>query len=290
MSQIYLNLAINGVVEGLMVAMIALSIACTYAIARFPNAAVGDYATLSAYAAYFVYAKAGLGVIAAGLVGGIAGAALSLFFYWAVFRHIDRVSYVAALLASIGIAMLTRNVLTFFIGHDPVVFPIPLARAFNLAGMLIQPTDLIVAGVCAGSLAVVFALFRFTSIGRQMRAMADNVELARTGGIKVTRVLVVQWTVAGLVAGIAGVLLGIKSVIQPESGWTILLAGFAAAILGGMTSLPGAVVGGILIGVVQEVSVNVVGGSYKLMVPFVVILLVLLLRPSGLFGRSEVTR
>lgn len=290
MSQIYVNLAVNGLVEGLVVAMIALSVVCTYSIARFPNAAVGDYATLGAYAAYFAYTKAATGVVLAGLVGGVAIAVVSLVFYAAVFRPLEGRGYVAPLLASIGVAMLCRNVLTFFIGHDPLVFPIPLKRAFNLGGVLIQPTDLVVAGVCIATLGAVFALFHGTAIGRQMRAMADDSGLARTGGIRTHRVLVVQWAVAGFIAGLAGVLLGIKSVIQPESGWTILLAGFAAAILGGLTSLPGAVLGGLLIGVVQEVSVDLVGGSYKLMVPFIVILLVLLVRPAGLLGRQQATR
>lgn len=290
MGQIYANLAINGLVEGLVVAMIALSVVCTYSIARFPNAAVGDFATIGAYAAYFAFTKTAMGVVAAGLVGGVSVAILSLVVYGAVFRPLEGRGFVAPLLASIGVALLSRNVLTFYLGHDPIVFPIQLSRAFNLGGVMIQPTDLVVAGVCAATLLAVFALFRYTSIGRQMRAMADNTDLARTSGVRTHRVLIVQWVVAGFVAGMAGVLLGIKSVIQPESGWTILLAGFAAAILGGLTSLPGAVLGGIVIGVAQEVSVNLVGGSYKLMVPFVVILVVLLFRPAGLLGRYDPTR
>jgi len=288
--QLYINLAVNGLVEGLIVAMLALSIVCTYSIARFPNAAAGDYATIGAYAAFYAYTKLAVGVIAAGLLGGLAVAVLSVAFYWMVFRRLEGRGYVAALLASIGIAILSRNVMTFVVGHDPVVFPIPLQRAINVGGVFIQPSDVALAIVSCVILGAVFGLFRFTAIGRQMRALADNQDLARTSGIVTGRVLVVQWLVAGFIAGATGVMLGIKSVIQPESGWSLLLASFAAAILGGLTNLPGAVIGGIIIGVAQELSVNVLGGSYKLGVPFVVILLVLLFRPSGLFGQLRVAR
>ncbi|MFO1281401.1 MAG: branched-chain amino acid ABC transporter permease [Burkholderiales bacterium] len=270
--------------------MLALSIVCTYAIARFPNAAAGDYATIGAYATFIAYTKLGVGIVVAGLLGGLAIAVLSVFFYWAVFRRIEGQGYVAALLASIGIAMLSRNTLTYALGHDPLVFPVPLQRAFDWGGVYVQPTDAWLALMGAAVLAAVFALFHATSIGRQMRALADSRDLARASGIDVDRVLVAQWLVAGFIAAAAGVMLGIKSVIQPESGWTMLLAGFAAAILGGLTSLPGAVVGGLLIGVTQELSVNLVGGSYKLTVPFFVILGVLLVRPEGIFGRSRAAR
>ena len=123
-----------------------------------------------------------------------------------------------------------------------------------------------------------------------MRAVADDRDLARVSGIRPERVMVALWLMAGAVAGLAGMMLGIKTVVAPEVGWEMLLPAFTAAILGGIGSAPGAVLAWLLLGVAQEVSTPFVGFSYKIAIAFLVMLGVLLMRPSGLFGRSESVR
>ena len=122
------------------------------------------------------------------------------------------------------------------------------------------------------------------------RALADNPDLARLSGIRTQALMWQLWTLAGALSGVGGVLLGVKSVVMPELGWEMLLPAFAAMILGGIGSPVGAVAGALLMGVGQELSVQWVGPSYKIVVSFLVLLTVLLLRPAGLFGRVEAVR
>jgi len=123
-----------------------------------------------------------------------------------------------------------------------------------------------------------------------MRAVADNRDLARVSGIRPEPVMLTLWALAGAVSAVAGLMIGLKTIVTPEVGWDMLLPAFAAAILGGIGSPVGAIVAGLLIGVAQEVSTPLVGFTYKIALAFVVMLAVLLVRPRGLFGRIEGVR
>jgi len=228
--------------------------------------------------------------VPAALAAMITSAAVSVFFYLTVFRRLARRSSVAALIASIGIAFMLRSVITFFLGYDQRAYGLPILRAFKVGPVRLVPTDLYLSLTALAALAVVFVALYFTPLGRRMRAVADNPELARTSGIDADRVLVVLWILVGAISGLAGVLLGVKTVISPEMGWDILLPAFAATILGGIGSPVGAVLGSLLLGVAQEISTPFVGFTYKLGIGFVVLLLVLLVRPAGMFGRAELVR
>jgi branched-chain amino acid transport system permease protein len=285
----YANLVIAGAIEGMMIALAAMVVTLVFGIARFPNAATGDYMTLGAYAALGAHAVTG-SLILASLAGMAASASTALLFYWTVFRKLAGRSVVALLIASIGIAFLVRSVLSFFLGYEQRVFQVPIVRALRFGEIRINPLDLRLSAVAAATLAIVFAILYWTPVGRRMRAVADNRELARASGIDAGRVMLALWALTGAIAAVAGIMLGLKTVVAPELGWEMLLPAFAAAILGGVGNPVGAVVAGILLGVAQELSTPLVGFTYKLALAFVVLLVVLLLRPQGLFGRIEAVR
>ena len=139
-------------------------------------------------------------------------------------------------------------------------------------------------------MALLFALLHLTPIGRQMRAIADNPDLARACGIRSGRVQLALWAVAGVLSALGGMMFGVKAVVSPELGWELLIPAFAAMILGGIGSPVGALAGGVLLGIASELSVPFVGPSYKIAVAFALLLLVLLLRPRGLFGKAILAR
>ena len=288
----YANLALNGLVEGLVIALAALAVTLVFAVARFPNAATGDFMTAGAYAGIGVQAL-GLGssVWLSGLAAVAATMALAAVAYLAVFRRLLGRSLVAALLASIGVAFLVRSLLTFFIGHDQHVFQgVPITRAMNFGGVRVLPLDLYLGAAALVCLAVVFAVLFLSPVGRRMRAVADDPDLARVSGIRVGRVMLTLWLLVGAVTAVGGMIVGIKTVVMPEMGWDLLLPAFAAAILGGVGSPTGAVLAGVLLGVAQELSTPFVGFSYKIALSFVVLVVILLVRPQGLFGRLERVR
>ena len=286
----FLNLLINGLVEGLIIALPALALTLVMGICRFPNAAAGDTATLGAYVAFGLQ-QAGLKVFALNALGGVAACALvSVLLYRFVFQRLAGASMASSLLAAIGLGFMLRSLIAMVAGHDPQTYDLPLVRAWNLGGVRILPTDLAAAAVAAGLLALVFAWLTFSPSGRRLRAVADNPDLARLAGIRARRLLWTLWLVAGALCGAGGVLLGAKAVVMPEIGWDMLLPAFAAMILGGIGNPLGAVAGALVMGVVQELSVPLVGPTYKIAVAFVAILAVLLVRPAGLFGRVEKLR
>jgi branched-chain amino acid transport system permease protein len=133
-------------------------------------------------------------------------------------------------------------------------------------------------------MALVFLLLHRSPVGRRMRAIADNPQLAQASGIPAMRVMAILWLVAGALSGLAGFLLAVKTIVTPELGWDFLLPAFAATILGTIGNPLGAVIGGILIGMAQEVSTPFVGFTYKIAIGFLVMLAVLLIRPGGLFA------
>jgi neutral amino acid transport system permease protein len=285
----WIELVIAGIVSGLVIGLMALSVTLVFGIARFPNAAAGDIMTAGAYGA--LWGQKALGSM---LVGGVAGAgvgaALGLGAWWLVFRRLAGRAAVALLVASIGIGFAIRAALGLVFGHSQQVFQLPLVRPWRIEGVRLHPNDLMLAAVAFAALSVVFAMLYLTPIGRRMRAVADDPALARVSGIAPQRVMVALWLLAGAVAGVAGAILGAKTIVSPEIGWDMLLPAFAAAILGGIGNPLGAALAGLILGVAQEVATPFVGFTYKLALAFVVMLVVLLVRPRGLLGRIEAVR
>lgn len=288
--ELFLNLVVNGLVEGLIIAMAALGITLVYSVARFPNAAAGDFMTAAAYFTKSATIAFGGSLVLGAGVAMAATAALAALSYLLIFRRLEGRSLVAPLVASIGLAFLVRNVLTFIAGTDPTVLPVPVMRAYNVWGVFLQPIDLAIAIGAAACLAAAFFILQKTAMGRRMRAVAGNRDLARVSGIRSRMVMLQLWLLVGCLSAISGILLAAKSVIEPEMGWHMLLPAFAAAILGGVGSPVGAVLGGIAIGLAQEIAVPILGSTYKSAVGFAVILVVLLLRPNGLLGQTAGVR
>lgn len=279
----FAELVLNGLVSGLVIGLAALAVTLVFGIARFANAATGDVMTLGAYAALSGATLSG-SLAFGGVIGAGAGALAGLIGYWLVFRKLAGRSSVAALLASIGVAFVIRAIMGVAFGHSQKVFQMPLVRPWRIFDVRIHPNDINLMLVVVATLAIVFAILHMTPIGRQMRAVADDPSLARVSGISPEKVMIALWMLAGAVSGIAGTVVGIKTVVSPEMGWELLLPTFAAAILGGIGHAGGAVLAGVILGIVQEVATPFVGFTYKIALSFIVLLVVLIYRPKGLFG------
>lgn len=284
------NAVINGVVIGMLLALPALAITLVFGIARFPNAATGDYMTLGAYTTMASQLVLGGSIVAAVLAAMTATAAISLLMYFWVFRALSERSHVSRLIASIGVAFAVRSTITFFAGQDQYVIDVPLVRAWNFGGLRILPTDLYIVGAALAALFIVFFIMYLTPTGRRMRAIADSAELAAASGIRARRVMIFLWTIAGAFCGLGGALLGIKAVVLPELGWELLMPMFAGVILGGIGSPVGAVLGIVTFSIAQEVASLYVGPAYKIVLAFFILLVVLLLRPQGMLGRPIAAR
>lgn len=293
---------IDGVVAGAMVGLGAIGVTLTYSILRFANFAHGELISWGAYAALVVNGLFGLMVGAAPAIGPFSfgwslvvaapiamalTGGLALLLDVVLFRLLRRRGEtIVAIMASFGASLALRSLLEAIFTSRPAYYSRALQIAKPLAaGMKATPNQLVLIGVTAALMAGVHLLLTRTPIGRAMRAVSENPPLAAVAGIDVGRVIRVTWLLGGALAGAAGVALGLLVQIRPFMGFDLLLPLFAAAILGGIGSVPGAVLGGLVVGLSEAAAVALAGAQWRGAVAFAIIIAVLLVRPNGLFGR-----
>jgi branched-chain amino acid transport system permease protein/neutral amino acid transport system permease protein len=207
-----------------------------------------------------------------------------------LYKRLRHATSVILMIASIGVALGLRNVLQFCWGPQPQYYieKIQLAIAVPGLGVRIKPDEVFIILVAVIVVTFVHYFLRHTKMGKAMRAAADNMALARVSGINTERVILWTWVIGGALAATAGILAGIENkFITPELGWQMLLSVFAAVILGGLGNPYGAILGGIVIGVSEEVSTAFIPTGYKPAVAFVIMILMLLIKPTGLLGRRR---
>src|SRR5690606_22146685 len=235
----------NGIVVGAIIAVAAIGLTLVYSILRLTNFAHGDFVTLGAYTALFINLGLGWRPAAALPVAFVVGAALAILLELLVWRKMRqmRASMVALIVASIGVALALRNLLVFFYGPSPQNFQQPVQRATPFLGLPgTMSADQQFALVASAVLVLaVHAPLRYTTLGKTMRALSDNTDLAWVSGIDVDRVVTWTWIIGGGLAAVGGVLYGMTRPLYPELGWHLLLPLFAAIILGGIGHPYGAI-------------------------------------------------
>ena len=280
------QLIANGVVYGCIIALAAIGLSLAYRIMNFANFAHGDFLTLGAYLTLFFAATLDLGFPAACILAIPVTAAFAVALdigIWKPMRSIGA-SRTAIMILSIGVSIAIRNALIIFFRPDALRFPMPVMESMNIGGILLTSFQISVVLIAFASMLVVHALLSRTVLGKSMRALADNPDLARITGINVDRVIRYTWMVSMGLAALAGIMFGLITHINPNMGWSIILPMFAAAILGGIGNAYGAMAGGMIIGLAQEISTAILPAEYKIAVSFAIMIAVLFFRPNGLLG------
>jgi len=291
----FLQQLVNGVTLGIVYALIALGYTMVYGILRLINFAHGDVYMLGAFFAYYVARMMAAGtdpnpakalmVLVAAMVGcGIVGFAIERFAY----KPVRRSSRLSALITAIGVSLLLENGGILVFGADPKFFPqIITAREFTIAhGVTISNQQLIILAV---SVALMFAL-RFivtrTRVGKAMQAVSFNPTAASLMGISVDRIITFTFMLGSMLAAAAGVLVALQNPkIEPLMGIMPGLKAFVAAVLGGIGNVPGAVVGGLVMGIAEVLVVGYISPTYRDAIAFVLLIVILLVRPAGILGR-----
>ena len=280
------QLIANGVVYGCIIALAAIGLSLAYRIMNFANFAHGDFLTLGAYLTLFFAATLDLGFPAACILAIPVTAAFAVALdigIWKPMRS-NGASRTAIMILSIGVSIAIRNALIIFFRPDALRFPLPVMESMNIGGILLTSFQISVVLIAFASMLVVHALLSRTVLGKSMRALADNPDLARITGINVDRVIRYTWMVSMGLAALAGIMFGLITHINPNMGWSIILPMFAAAILGGIGNAYGAMAGGMIIGLAQEISTAILPAEYKIAVSFAIMIAVLFFRPNGLLG------
>ncbi|MFL5928532.1 MAG: branched-chain amino acid ABC transporter permease [Gaiellaceae bacterium] len=295
-SDVFLQLVANGLVTGSVIAIGAVGVSIVYGILRLVNFAYGDFIAFGALAAYAFNGPLGVPLVFATMLAMLATAVLSLLLDKILWRplRIRRAGFMSLFLASIGLALVLRQALLLAYGPQPQTYRVDQFKVYVLGSVRLSQAQFITIVTAAVVIVAIGLFLARTTLGRTMRALADDRALAAIAGIDVGRAIAFTWILSGLLAGIAGVLAGLaQSTFDPNFGFTLLLPIFAAVVLGGIGSAYGALAGGLTLGVAMEVSTwpSLFGGvdpTYKPVVAFVVLTAALLVRPQGLFGRARV--
>ena len=281
---------INGLVSGSYFALGAVGLTLVYGTLKLVNFAHGDMLTFGAYIAFWVSVSLAAPVLVGILAAVAAGAALGVAsdrILWRPLREREG-GLLQMLLVAIGLAFVLRNGIQLVAGTEPRRLDVDVTSSVRLLGLRIGETELLVVISGFVVLTLVAVMLKRTTLGKQMRALSDNPDLAEVTGIDTDRIVIATWLLAGGLAGLAGVLFtSAIGVITPNIGFFLLLSLFAAVILGGIGNAYGALAGGVLIGLVQEWSTLLFEARWKVAVGFVVLILVLIVRPQGIFGREE---
>jgi branched-chain amino acid transport system permease protein len=291
----------DGLIMGSLIGLGAIGVTLTYSILRFANFAHGEFLTWGTYLALalaggigaLVGGSANIGslsfgwpVIAAGVIAALLTGLLALGLDRILFAKLRRHgNAIVMVMASFGASMALRSLLEFLFTSEPHYFSREIQIAFPIAsGVRLTPDQIFLLVLTA---VIVIAMERFMTlspIGRAMRAVSENPMLAKVAGVDVERVIRATWLIGAALACAAGVMLGLTVQIRPFMGFDMLLPLFAAAILGGIGSVPGAVLGGLIVGLAEASAVQVVGADYRAAIAFLILIAVLLIKPTGLFG------
>lgn len=280
-----LQLILNGLMAGTILAIPAIGLTAIFAVLRFTNFALASHITIGAFAGFLANVGLGLPLLPALIVAFVAAGLVGLLSDEFVLKPLRRSGFITTAIGSIALTIALENFVRFGFGNQMRGYDLPLRRDWVISGLRISPQqaeNLLTAIVVMGLL---FAFLSLTRTGKAMRAVADNPMLAAIKGINADMVArLVSFLAMGL-AGLGGMLLGLDTTIDPLIGFKTILSVFAAAVVGGLGSIPGAVVGALVIGVGEELSLLVLSPAYRTAVGFLAILAVLTLRPRGILGQ-----
>lgn len=280
-----LQLVLNGAMAGAVLAVPAIGFNTVYAVLRYTNFAIGAVATVGAFAGLLANTALGWPVwpslLAAFLVAGAVGVACDE----AALRPLRGAGPLTVAIASVAVAIILQNAVRFAFGNGARGYDVPIYRDWHAIGLHVGPQQVTDAAAALVATAVLFGFLGFTRAGKTMRAVADNPPLAALKGIDAARVARIATFVGLGLTGFGGMLVGLESQVDPLTGFRVLLSIFAAAVVGGLGSIPGAVAGAFLVGIGEELSLLVLPATYRGAVGFLAILIVLSFRPAGLMGQ-----
>ena len=285
-----LQTAFNGLISGVIMTLPALAVTLLFGVLKFPNFAVGAMMTCAAYLAFALNAQLGWPLSAATVAVALAFGGLCILIDLVTFKPLRGRGAITLMVASLGLGFILENFARFGYGNTARSFAIELARPFRFLDIRMNREQMVTFAVSAAAMIAMWVLLTRTPVGRAMRAVADNPQLALVRGIESERIIRWTWFITGMLLAVGGVLIGMDRALEPPMGSNYVVGVFGAAILGGLGSPFGAFVGALLIGVASELSTLVMPPNYRIGIPLAAIALVLVFRPQGLFGQPYIRK
>ncbi len=279
---------INGVSLGSIYALIALGYTMIYGIIKLINFAHGDIYMVGAYIGFFAITRAGLSIVPALLISMVVTGILGMIVERLAYKPLRHAPRISVLITAIGVSFFLEYASMYFVSPTPRTFPevIP-SVAFNVEPFIVNGQQMLIMGITLVLMLILTYIVQKTKLGKAMRAASFDVETAQLMGINADRVISFTFCIGSALAAAAGVLVGVYyNSIDPLMGIMPGLKAFVAAVLGGIGILPGAVAGGIILGVIEALVSGFISSTFRDAAAFAILILVLLFKPSGLFGKN----
>lgn len=287
----FFQMVVSGIAVGSSYALVALAMVIIYKTSEVVNFAQGEMALATSYFTFMLLESYGVSFIAGFIIAFVFALCLGALLEFAILRRAKEPNLLGLIIITIGMEFVLLGLVSWKFGADQRIFPFPISPydSISIGGAFFSTLELVTLIVALLIMAILFVFYRYSKLGMAMKATQQNPVAARIMGIRTKRIMMLTWGISSMVGCTAG-LLTAPILMEPFMMWGPMLKGFSAAVLGGMTSLPGAVAGAYILGIVENLFGGYVSIEFKSVVPFAIIVLVLCVKPSGLFARHYVKK
>ncbi len=287
----FIQMIVSGVATGSTYALMGLAMVIIYKTSEVPNFAQGEMALITSYFAMMLLTTMNMSVYLAFFLSFVFAAVLGAFLEFAILRRAKEPNILGMIVITIGIEMVLLGFVSWKFGAEEKTIPFPIGPydGFIFGDIYISKLDVLTLLCALFFMIVLYLFFKFSKLGLAMKATQQNSVAAQIVGIRTNRIMMMTWGISSLVGATAGLVIA-PTVMQPFMMWDPMLKGFAAAVMGGMTSLPGAVIAAYMLGIIENLFGGYISIEFKTVVAFAIIVLVLCIKPSGLFARHYVKK
>ena len=287
----FLQMVVSGVAVGSSYALMGLAMVIIYKTSEVPNFAQGEMALATSFITMMLLTAFSYPVWLAFCLALVFAAFLGAFLEFAVLRRAKNPNILGTIVITIGLEMILLGLVSWKFGAEQKTMPFPIGPydSFIIGDLFIAKLEVLTLVSALVLMCLLFFFFRFTRLGLAMKATQQNAVAAKIVGVRTNRIMMVTWAISSVVGATAGLLIS-PVIMHPFMMWDPMLKGFASAVMGGMTSLPGAVAAAYLLGIIENLFGGYVSIEFKSVVAFAIIVLVLCFKPSGLFARHYVKK
>ena len=287
----FLQMVLSGIAVGSSYALMGLGMVLIYKASEVPNFVQGEMALLPVFVAFMLLSTYGVPYYIAFPATLVFALILGCVLEFAILRRAKEPNILGLIIITIGMEMMLLGLVSWKFGADQRAMPFPISSydSIVIGEIFISTLDMLTLVVALVIMLILFLFFRFSKMGVAMKATQQNESAAALMGIKTKQIRMVTWGISSVVGSVAGLLIA-PVLVEPYMMWDPMLKGFAGAVVGGMTSLPGAVFGAYIIGITEHLFGGYVSIEFKSVVAFAIIVLVLCIKPSGLFARHYVKK